>query len=416
VQRAKPRHIQAWKQATLERWHELARTTTYEGPCAARVNAALRQLRLLVFEPTGAIVAAPTGGLPEVIGGQRNYDYRYSWLRDTAMIVRALLRSAARSSEAEHFLNFVARSREHARNPPLDAVVTVDARPVPEESNPPLVGYEGSAPVRIGNRAGSQLQLDALGNFLIAAGLIYRERGRRPHWEVTQAIADFVASRWREPDSGIWESPTRRPYTSSKVFAACGLQAVAPFADVRRGARYQETADEIRGYVMGRCLTAEGAFATFEGAHGVDISAALFPIWSFCAPDAPQMQATVRALQRDYERDRLLRRDDRTPQSGREGAFLPGTFWMAHYWACRGDADQARAYIDAGLAQANDLGLLPEEVDWQSGRALGNIPLGMTHASFLNAVADLAALETGSGPEHDPEKWYRFSEKDHAQT
>jgi GH15 family glucan-1,4-alpha-glucosidase len=123
------------------------------------------------------------------------------------------------------------------------------------------------------------------------------------------------------------------------------------------------------------------------------VTSALYPVWSFCPPDCPQMAASVGVLERDYQRDGLLRRDDRTPQSRLEGAFLPATFWMAQYWSVRNDPERARYYIEAGLSHTNDVGVLPEEIAWQGGRALGNLPLGMAHASLLNAVLDLAECE-----------------------
>ncbi len=390
--------IMAWRSATASRWNELAATTTFEGPYEDQVRASLRQLRLLVFEPTGAVVAAPTMGLPEVIGGQRNYDYRYSWLRDTAIVVRAMLRTAAGAREGDAFLRFIATSSEHAKQYPLDPVVAVDGRPLAPERRLPLWGYAGSHPVRLSNRAGNQLQLDALGNFLIAAGAVYRERGVTVGWATVEAVASFVATHWRKPDSGMWESPTRRQYTVSKVLAACGLEAVAAFADQESARRYREAARHIREFVYRQGVTADGAFAAFQGSERVDISAALFPIWGFCRPDAPEMLASIRALERDHERQGLFAREDETPQSEQEGAFLPGTFWMSQYWSARGNPERARYYLEAGLAHANDLGLLPEEVGWATGEALGNTPLGMTHASFLNAAVDLRAMTAVAQP------------------
>jgi GH15 family glucan-1,4-alpha-glucosidase len=385
--------LAGWKTATLARWRELAGTTTYDGPYRDNVAASLRQLRLLVFEPSGAIIAAVTAALPEVLGGKRDYDYRYAWLRDMAMEVRALLHTAGHSAEGEGFLRFAAAAREHASHEPLDAVVTVDGRPLGPEHTAPLAGYEGSRPVRIGNRASQQLQLDALGNFLLAAAMIYRARGARDHWDTVESVADFLVKNWREPDSGIWESPMRRHYTSSKAFVACGLDAIAEFAAPARRDRYREAARAIRDYALRYCLTREGAFAAFAGSQRVDVSAALFPLWSFCPADSAEMEATLRVLHRDYEDNGLFRRADDTPGHEREGAFLAATFWVAHYWTTRGDTKRARHYIEAGLSHGNDLGIFPEEIDWRDGRALGNLPLGLAHASFLNAAADLAAAE-----------------------
>lgn len=391
--------IERWRVATLARWAELANRTAYDGPYGKPVAETLRQLRLLVFEPTGAVAAAATAGLPEVLGGKRNYDYRYAWLRDTAMVVRAMLRAAPAGQEGEAFLSFVAQSYDRARRRPLDIVLAVDGWPVPPESSPSLAGYAGSHPVRIANRARKQLQLGAYGCLLLAAGSVFRAHGERDHWSLVRDVAEFLADHWQESDSGVWESSEPRQYTASKVFAVCGLEAILPFADRGERRRYGEVAQRIRRHVFRHHLTAEGAFASFAGTNGVDVTSALFPVWSFCPPDCPQMIASVGALERNYQRDGLLRRDDRTPQSGLEGAFLPATFWLAQYWSVRNDLGRARYYMDAGLRHANDVGVLPEEVDWRTGRALGNLPLGMTHASLVNAVVDLAECEERmSGP------------------
>lgn len=387
--------IERWRRATLARWTELAARTTYEGPYHRDIADALRQLRLLVFEPTGAVAAAATAGLPEVLGGKRNYDYRYSWLRDTAMVVRALLRAAPAGQEGEAFLDFVAHAHDRARNSPLDAVTAVDGWPLPPESSAPIAGYARSNPVRISNRAREQLQMGAYGNFLLAAGSVFRANGARKHWRLVRDVAEFLVRNWHRSDSGFWESSSAREYTASKVFTACGLEAILPFADPKERRRYGEAVQLIRRHVFQRHLTRQGAFATFAGSNGVDVTSALFPVWSFCPPDCPQMTASVRVLERDYQRDGLLRRDDRTPESELEGAFLPATFWLAQYWSLRKDIGRAGYYMDAGLRHANDVGVLAEEVGWQAKTALGNLPLGMTHASLINAIVDLAECQEG---------------------
>jgi len=394
-ERPRREEVEGWREATLARWAELARCTSYEGPYRRAVADALRQLRLLVFEPTGAVVAAATAGLPEVLGGKRNYDYRYAWLRDSAIVVRAMLRTAPAAREGEAFLSFIAHAHDRTRRRPLDIVMAVDGWPVPEESRPPLAGYASSHPVRIGNRARKQLQLGAYGNLLLAAGSVFGAHGEREHWALVRDVADFLVENWQRSDSGVWESSERRQYTASKVFAACGLEAILPFAEPEERCRYGEAAQRIRRHVLRHHLTREGAFASFVGTRGVDVTSALFPVWGFCPPDSPQMIASVRVLEREYQRQGLFRRDDRTPQSQLEGAFLPATFWLAQYWAVRNDIGRAREYIDAGLRHANDVGALPEEVDWHGGQALGNVPLGMTHASLVNAIVDLAECERG---------------------
>lgn len=404
AERPRREDIERWRMATLARWTELAGRTRYEGPYRREIADALRQLRLLVFEPTGAVAAAATAGLPEVLGGKRNYDYRYSWLRDTAMVVRAMLRTAPAGQEGEAFLDFVAQAHDRARNWPLDAVTAVDGWPIPAESSAPIVGYAGSNPVRVSNRARKQLQMGAYGNLLLAAGSIFRAHRGRDHWRLVRDVADFLVKNWDRSDSGFWESSSPRQYTASKVFAACGLEAILPFADPRERRRYSEAAQLIRRHVFHRHLTREGAFATFAGTNGVDATSTLFPVWSFCPPDSPQMVASVRVLERDYQRDGLLRRDDRTPENEFEGAFLPATFWLGQYWAVRNDIGRAHYYMDAGLRHANDVGVLPEEVGWQANRALGNLPLAMAHASLINAMLDLAECEEGISRSRAPNR------------
>lgn len=392
---ARPRaeDLEGWREATIERWGELGHHTTYKGPYHQAVSDSLRQLRLLVFEPTGAVTAAATAGLPEVLGGKRNYDYRYSWLRDSAMVVRAMLRAAPEGEEGEAFLSFLAQAQSRSHRAPLDIAMAVDGWPVPGESTPPLRGYGESHPVRIGNRAGKQLQIGAYGSLLLAVGSVFRAHGRSDHWSLVRDVADFLVKHWSQADSGVWESSERRHYTASRVFAVCGLEAIVPFASADEARRYQAAAQTIRHHIFQQHLTEAGAFATFPGTNGVDVTSALFPVWSFCRPDDPHVLASIRVLEDSYRDGGLLRRDDRTPESQLEGAFLPATFWLAQYWAVRNDVARARFYLEAGLSHANDVGVLPEEVDWQSGHALGNLPLGMTHASLVNAIIDLAECE-----------------------
>jgi Glycosyl hydrolases family 15 len=225
--RPAPGELERWREATLASWSELGHRQSYQGPYRQAVADTLRQLRMLVFEPTGAVTAAITAGLPEVPGGKRNYDYRFCWLRDSALVVRAMLRVAPGGEEGEAFLNFLARVHARAGRAPLDAVLTVNGWPVPKESNPPLAGYAHGHPVRIGNRARKQLQVGAYGSLLLAAGSVFRAHGERRHWPLVRNIAEFLVSNWAQRDSGVWESSHRREYTASRVFAACGLEGTS---------------------------------------------------------------------------------------------------------------------------------------------------------------------------------------------
>lgn len=392
--------LDRWLAATLGHWRQLASRSSYKGPYQEAVDASLRALRLLTYEPTGGILAAATTSLPEVLGGKRNYDYRYVWLRDAAMIVRAFIHGEKEGSSERRFLEFIHRSKRASRRLPLAPATTVTYQTMPRQRSLPLAGYRDSRPARVGNCARLQLQMSAYGNVLLAAKLIYETYQVREHWHIVETIADFLAEHWRRPDYGIWEEPKRRQYTVSKVLAACGLEAVAGFTeDKRRALRYREAAREIRRFVSEKCLTGYGAYAAVAGGQGVDVSAALFPIWGYTAPDSAEMAATIGALERGYARGDLYRRRLESFDSRREGAFLAGTFWVAHYWALRGDLDRARDILDAGLKYANDLGLFAEEADTASGEMLGNFPQGFVHAAFINAVGELRNALVGHGRE-----------------
>ncbi len=227
--------------------------------------------------------------------------------------------------------------------------------------------------------------------FSSARARFYERIAPREHWETVSAVADFLAENWSRPDHGIWEQKKKQQFTASKAFAVCALEGLAPFAEEPgRAERYRATAQEICAYVAQSCRTADGGYAAFAGSGAVDISAALFPVWGFTKPDDPAMDATMRELERKFSPggDLYHRHLESSKAARREGAFLVGTFWVAHYWIARGDLDRGRRIIDAGLRHGNDLGLFPEEIDARSGVMLGNIPLGLVHASLLAAVAD----------------------------
>lgn len=393
-----PADIERWLADTLERWEGLARRTPYRGPFAPHAQDSLRALRLLAYGDTGATVAAVTTSLPEVVGGKRNYDYRYAWLRDSALVMRALVRFGLDCEESRHYLGFIAGGHGHGYHDPLDPVMTVLNGKVPSQSELGLPGYRGSRPEYAGNKAARQIQLGSYGNFLIAAAQVYRHCNTREHWRTVAAVADCLVRDWPEPDSGIWEE-TPHQFTASKVFAACGLEAVAAFAeDLAQAHRWRAAARDIRDHVARHCMTPSGAFAAVAGERAVDISAALFPVWSYCAPDDPAMVATIRQLEEEYSPDGILfhRHLVKSRAERREGAFLVGTFWVAHYWIARGDLDRARRLLEGGLRHATALGLFPEEVDARTGELLGNLPLGLAHGSFLSAVDALREkLEQG---------------------
>ncbi|PSN80340.1 glycoside hydrolase family 15 protein [filamentous cyanobacterium CCP4] len=384
--------LKGWLQTTLECWREIAAHATYHGPYEREVAESIRALRLLTFEDNGGIIAAPTTSLPEVIGGQRNYDYRYVWLRDAGMIVSALTRAGSDGTDERRFLDFICGYDRDSDHQPLKPFSNLDGNSPSSEECLNLVGYRHSAPVMIGNVAKDQLQLDAYGNVLLAAKLIYKHFETREHWSLVAEIADFLSDRWHEPDYGIWEEQEKHQYTSSKVVAACGLKFIADVAENAAQARRWRAAEQaIREFVAQHCLTSEGAYAVAAGEEDIDVTAALFPVWAYTAADSPEMVKTMQVLERDYATGHLYRRHLKTFDSQREGAFLAGTLWVAQYWIMRREFQRAKAIIDAALEFSNDLGLFAEEADAKTGAMLGNFPQTFVHAAFIGAAIDLKA-------------------------
>ena len=351
-------------------------------------------MRLLTYIDTGAVAAAVTTSLPEVVGGKRNYDYRYSWLRDSGITIRALVRFEPDGEHARRWLGYVAELLNTGYCPPLDVVSAVGGERVPPQSRLHVAGHRHSRPAWEGNRAARQLQLGSLANVVLAAAEMYKLCSPREHWEAVAAVADFLALYWGERGHGIWEQPKKRHYTESLVLSACALERIAEYATTEtQMRRYRGAARDIRHFVERSCHTRAGAYAAVQGSDKVDISAALFPVWEYMSATDPAMDATIQELERQfgvggglYHRHLL-----NAKAVYREGAFLAGTFWVAHYWTARGDFDRGRDIIEAGLRYANDLGLFPEEIDARTGEMLGNIPMALVHGSFLAAVADYNA-------------------------
>lgn len=385
--------LQASREAALNLWEDLASRTEYDGPFAKEAHASLRALRLLTYEPTGAIAASVTMSLPEVIGGKRNFDYRYSWLRDSGMIIRALVRFDPQCREARHYLSYVAGLLDTGYQSPLDPIAAVGGERVPKQRRLHVAGYRDGQPNPVGNKAAHQLQLGSLANLVLAASEIYTLCGGREHWEVVSATAEALCRKWRDRGNGIWEEKERRHYTSSLVLVACALEHIARHADSSESERWRAAAKQIREFVEIHCRRA-GVFVATAGSSDVDISAALFPTWGFIAADDLGMTRTITQLDRQYcVGGGLYHRHLQNPEVVKEeGAFLAGTFWVAHYWIARGERDRGRDLIRQGLSYGNDLGLFSEEIDSRTGEALGNIPLGLIHGSFLSALADLEGL------------------------
>jgi GH15 family glucan-1,4-alpha-glucosidase len=390
-----------WYDCTVASWRDISSRITYHGPFEAQVAQSLRALRLLTHRELGGVIAAATTSLPEVAGGDRNYDYRYVWMRDASMIVSALVRAGSSGPDEQHFLDFICSAvQEDEDKPLLPPFLSLDSEPAPGLSCLELAGYKDSRPVRIGNGANDQLQLDGFANVLLAAKLIYGRHETREHWETSRRVAEFLVDNWHRPDYGIWEEHEPRQYTAGKVVVSVGLRYIAEFADDEGQAdRWRKVSTEIERYVHSHCLTRDGAYAVYAGSDAVDVSAALFPTWGFCEPDSEAMLETIRLLEKCYRRGHLYWRHLEELPRFREGAFLAGSIWVAQYWVLRGDLERARAMLEEILGYANDLGYFAEEADPETDDMLGNFPQAFVHASFIGAVIDYrdALDQSGSG-------------------
>ncbi|TPG61783.1 glycoside hydrolase family 15 protein [Hymenobacter nivis] len=388
--------VGAVRAQTLHAWRAVADLLHYEGPYERQVLDSVRAVQQLTYAPTGGIIAAPTTSLPEVPGGARNYDYRYVWMRDVGLIVSALVQLDDVGRPEKSFLAFAAEALHENQQQYFTPFYAVDKTVVEGVRELDLAGYQSSRPVQVGNGATGQLQLDAHANVLLAAKLIYDRFGERQQWPMVAQVADFLADNWQRDDNGIWEEDATKAYTSSKVLAARGLEFVAEYADEPTAARWRAAAVDIRTFVQQHCLTATGAYAVYPGSQDVDLTAVQYTLWTYCAPDSPEMLATVAEIEQHWGRDNLYWRRLEEFDAHKEGAFLAGTCWVAHYYAVAGNVDKARAIIEAVLRYQNDLGFFAEEAGVDSGeQMLGNFPQTFVHSSFICAVYGLRQALAG---------------------
>ncbi len=388
------------KEHTLKNWQRVSSHITYSGPYEEEVQKSLRLLRMLTFAENGGIIAAATTSLPEVVDGERNYDYRYVWLRDAAMIVSALARAGSDGVEERKFLSFIC-SAMHKIKRPVVPMFNLDMQSAGKDQPLRLRGYKDSRPVRYGNDANDQLQLDANSNVLIAAKVIFNRYNTREHWGTVRRLANFLTKHWQEADHGIWEETPRHHYTSSKVITSISLHYIAEHSrDEEEKKCWQDTAAAIRKYVEENCLTSSGAYAVYAGSEEVDVSAVLFPLWGFTEADSKPMLKTMEVLEQDFCYRNLYRRHLVEYDSRREGVFLAGTLWVAQYWVMRKDWDKVEAILEASLRFMNDVGIMPEEGDPETGEWLGNLPQTFVHASLIGTIIDYKNARYG-GDEAD---------------
>ena len=387
---------------TIDYWKQWMDACRYDGPYKELVQRSALLLKLLIFEPTGALVAAPTTSLPEAIGGVRNWDYRYAWLRDSGLILD-VLQQLGYHDESLRFIDWL--EEVYAQwDDDLQILYAVDGQAVPEEELlNHLAGHRGSRPVRIGNRAGGQTQRDAEGHVVDAVVLCLERMPRpvRPElWNVLRQLANRAASGWREADQGPWEiSGEPRHFLYSKLYCWVALDRAVRLAqriglegDLQRWRREQKA---IRETILaeGYCEKV-GAFTQSLGSTTLDASVLTIPLVGFLPATDPRMLSTVDQIRRQLGRGSLLYRyldDDGLP--GREGSFSLCSFWLVSNLAQAGRVQEAREAFEQVCGHANDLGLLAEEIDPASGELLGNFPQGFTHLGLVHAALHIVEAE-----------------------
>jgi GH15 family glucan-1,4-alpha-glucosidase len=388
---------------TVEFWRRWLGQSLYRGRWRETVHRSALVLKLLTYEPTGAMVAAPTTSLPEQIGGGRNWDYRYTWIRDTAFSLYALLRLGF-TEEAAGFMDWLTtRFRERAghESGPLQIMYGIDGRAeLPEEELDHFEGYRGSSPVRIGNGAADQLQLDIYGELIDSVYLFnkYATPISYGAWSDLTRIVDWVCENWDQADEGIWETRGgRQNFTYSRVMSWVAVERAIRVAQ-QRGlpadiVRWRGVRDDIYRQVLERGWNAErGAFVQHYDTDVLDASVLLMPLTKFMAPTDPLWTSTLDGITRELVADSLVYRYnvEASPDGlrGDEGTFSICSFWYVEALARSGQLDEARLAFEKMLTYANHVGLYSEEIG-STGELLGNFPQAFTHLALISAAANL---------------------------
>ncbi len=391
---------------TCEFWEEWSNRCAYEGPYREQVLRSALVLKGLTHSDTGAIIAAPTTSLPEEIGGVRNWDYRYTWLRDSAWILESLFGLGYRE-EADAFRRFIWRTTA-GRADDLQLMYGIGGeRLLPEVRLNHMDGYRGSRPVRIGNEASKQFQLDIPGEMLDLAWLFHKYGGviDLGFWEFLVGIVEFVEKNWTRPDSSLWEvRGAPRHFVHSKVMCWVAVDRAVQLARTTGFpapvAHWKALKNQIRHRIEQEGVHPDkGFFVQSFGGQAVDAAGLMLPLEGFVAPDDPRVRATVREIETRLVQDGLVKRyltDDGLP--GEEGFFLICSFWLVENYAVLGETDRAIELFEHLLGFANDVGLLAEEVDGVTGGLLGNFPQGFSHLGLISAASTLAARSRGEAP------------------
>ena len=400
-------------ESTREFWRDWLSTATIpDHPWKPYVDRSALTLKALSYAPTGAIMAAATTSLPETPGGERNWDYRFTWIRDSSFMLRALYRLGF-DWEAVEYFGFIldaVTGGDINRKPELQIMYGIDGeRDLTERTLDHLSGYEGARPVRVGNGAWNQQQHDVWGMILDAVTVEFRRGVPQivaPVWEGLAGFVDAALEHWREPDQGIWEVRGEpKNFTASKVMcwvaAARGADLAEERGDDKRAQRWRAGADKIKAEVLDKGVSSRGVFRQHYKTDDLDASLLLLPIMGFLPPDDERIKATVLAIADELTEDGLVLRykTDQTDTGfkGKEGTFTICSFWLVTALAMIGETDRARALCRKLLSFAGPLLLYAEEIDATSGEHLGNFPQAFTHLALIDAVTRLIAAEPAQG-------------------
>jgi GH15 family glucan-1,4-alpha-glucosidase len=395
--------------ATHQAWEKWTAKLKYSGPWATTLKRSLITVKALTYAPTGGIVAAPTTSLPEQLGGPLNWDYRYCWVRDATFTLLALIH-AGYHKEAQQWKEWLKRAVAGSFDQLQTLYGVAGERRLLEWEAEWLPGYEGSAPVRIGNAASEQLQLDVFGEL---ADCLHQARGARignhdrGGFELQLELLKHLGKIWREPDNGIWEiRGEKQHYTHSKMMAWVAFDRTIKSSEAfqMRGpvGRWKRVRRQIHDDVCRRGFNKKvGAFVQMYGSDRLDASLLMMPLVGFLPATDPRVQSTVQQIEKQLIRDGFVLRY-KLPKtkagSAGEGAFLPCSFWLADNYELMGRHEDAEKLLDRLLSLCNDVGLLSEEYDFEKHRQLGNFPQAFTHLSLINTILNLYAK--AGGPAH----------------
>lgn len=388
---------------TVEFWKEWVSRHTYRGEYEAEVKRSALILKLMTFAPSGAVMAAPTTSLPEVIGGERNWDYRFGWLRDASFTMKALMKLGY-VDEAKAYLNWMLDTGAASKNDYKILYSLFGATSAQERDLPWFSGFRGSKPVRVGNAAQAQFQLDIYGEVLDSV-LTYVQEGKAPlDGEMRRfllGMAVQVSKHWEQPDDGIWEPRAARSHhVHSKVMAWVAMDRLSKLCRIfgwktNQFQSYESTADAIRASIETYGFSSEiNSYTQTYGSHFLDSSVLIMPMMGFSDPHSERFKATIQAIRKSLGQGDLLYRylEQDDGLQGKEGCFAICTPWLVEALAATGDFQEAHRIFDKFLARSNPQGLWPEEIDPHTGEFLGNYPQAFTHIGIINAAVALSEI------------------------